>query len=218
MKQATVLLLFTALLLPVAASLYAQSAGVKPSANVLKAGMDPERLARTPARMKEFVEKGTIAGAVTLVARHGVVASLEAVGYQDLESKKPMRADTIFNIESMTKSLTAAGVMILLEEGRLLLSDPVEKYLPEFLDQMMVEQREGDKVLAVKKPSRPITIRDLLTHTSGVIGDEPREMPIQLDKTLAENVRIFAREPLEFEPGAKFWYSSVGFRTLALLC
>ena len=105
--------------------------------------MDPERLARIPARMKEFVEKGTIAGAVPLVARHGVVVSLEAVGYQDLESKRPMRTDTIFNIESMTKSLTAAGVMILLEERRLLLSDPVEKYLSEFRGQMMVDRRGG---------------------------------------------------------------------------
>ena len=153
MKRANVLVL-AIVLLGVAASLFAQSAGAKSSAEVVKAGMDPERLARIPARMKEFVEKGTIAGAVTLVARHGVVASLEAVGYQDLESQKPMRTDTIFNIESMIKSLTAAGVMILLEEGRLQLSDPVEKHLPEFRDQMMVDRREGEKVLAVKKDRR----------------------------------------------------------------
>ncbi len=132
---------------------------------VSKAGMDPERLARIPARMKEFVEKGTIAGAVMLVARHGVVASLDAVGYQDLESKKPMRTDTIFQIRSMTKSITAVAIMILMEEGRLTLSDPVEKYMPEFQGQMMIDSRDGDKVLTVKKPSRPITIRDLLTHT-----------------------------------------------------
>src|SRR3990172_2863806 len=93
-----------------------KAAGVNSTANISKAGMDPERLARIPARMKEFVEKGTIAGAVTLVARHGVVASLEAVGYQDLETKQPMRTDTIFQIRSMTKPMTAAGIMILLEE------------------------------------------------------------------------------------------------------
>ncbi len=114
----------------------AQQALRRDSIEISKAGMDPERLARIPARMKEFVEKGTIAGAVTLVARHGVVASLEAVGYQDLESKKPMRTDTMFMIGSMTKSFTGVGVMILVEEGLLSLSDPVEKYLPEFRGQM----------------------------------------------------------------------------------
>ena len=185
---------------------------------VSKAGMDPERLARIPARMKEFVDSGTIAGAVTLVARHGVVASLEAVGYQDLESKKPMRTDTIFNIASMTKSLTAVGIMILLEEGRLLLSDPVEKHLPEFRGQMMVERRDGYKVVATKKPSRPITIRDLLTHTSGMTGDgAPRDpsLPRVLEgKTLAERVQISSQKPLEFEPGTKYHYSSPGFATL----
>jgi CubicO group peptidase (beta-lactamase class C family) len=116
MKRAPALLCAVLLFLA-AAGLLAQSAGIKPSADVLKAGMDPERLARIPARMKEFVDKGRIAGAVTLVARHGVVASLEAVGYQDLESKKPMRTDTIFQIRSMTKSVDAVGIMILVEEG-----------------------------------------------------------------------------------------------------
>ena len=121
--------------------------------------------------MKEFVDSGTIAGAVTLVARHGVVVSLEAVGYQNLETKTRMRADRIFQIRSMTKPITAVGIMILLEEGRLLLSDPVEKYVPEFRDQLVVDKREGQKVLTTKKPSRPITIRDLLTHTSGLPVD-----------------------------------------------
>ncbi len=174
------------------------------------AGMDPERLARIPARMKEFVEQGTLAGAVMLVARHGQVALLEAVGYQDLESKKPMRTDNIFRIHSMTKPVTAAGIMILLEEGRLLLSDRIETYLPEFRGQMVIDRKEGDKVLATKKPSRPITIRDLLTHTSGMQGGNH----FLGNKTLAETVAIHARQPLEFEPGTKFLYSSPGFRTL----
>jgi len=197
-------------LMIMAPMLSAQSFGAAAGANVAKAGMDPERLARISARLKEFVEKGTIAGAVTLVARHGVVASLEAIGYQDLESKKLMRTDTIFAIASMTKSLTAAGVMVLLEDGRLLLGDPVEKHLPEFRGQMLVDQRDGDKVLAVKTPSRPITIWDLLTHTSGVrrVWDSRR------DKTLADTARDFAREPLDFEPGTKFSYSNAGYGTL----
>ena len=96
------------------------------------AGMDPARLARIPVRMKEFVAAGKTAGVVTLVARHGHVASLEAVGYQDLETKTPMRTDTIFRLASVTKPVTCAGIMILVDEGRVSLIDPVEKFLPEF--------------------------------------------------------------------------------------
>src|SRR5437667_4162494 len=105
------------------------------SFDAAKAGMDTGRLAKISARMKAFVDKGTIAGAVMLIERHGVVASLDAVGYQDLESRKQMRTDSIFQIMSMTKPVTATGVMILMEEGRLALSDPVEKHLPEFRSQ-----------------------------------------------------------------------------------
>ena len=138
-------------------------------------------------------------------------AHLEAVGYQDLESKKPMRTDTIFQVRSMTKSVTAVAIMILLEEGRLTLSDPVEKHLPEFRDQMMIDSRDGDRALTLKKPSRPITIRDLLTHTSGM-GAEPK-VGNRAMRTLAEMVSIYAR-PLEFEPGTKWLYSDPGFATL----
>src|SRR5713101_8256406 len=129
--------------------------------------------------MKEFVDSGTIAGAVTLIARHGVVVSLEAVGYQDLETKTPMRADSIFQIRSMTKPITAVGIMILLEEGRLLLSDAVEKYVPGFRDQLVVDKREGEKVLTTKKPSRPITIMDLLTNISGMPYDTASGKPYE---------------------------------------
>src|SRR5438067_1677859 len=114
------------------------------SYDVAKAGMDAERLAKIPARMQAFVEKGTIAGAVMLIERHGVVASLDAVGYQDLESKKPMSTNSIFQIMSMTKPVTATGIMILMEEGKLAFSDPVEKHLPEFRGQWMIESQSGD--------------------------------------------------------------------------
>lgn len=87
------------------------------SQSVSQSGIDQERLARIPAQMKSFVEQGTIAGAVTLIARRGRLLSLEAVGYQDLESKKPMRRDTIFDIRSVTKPVTAIGIMMLLEQG-----------------------------------------------------------------------------------------------------
>src|ERR1039457_1160876 len=126
------------------------------------AGMDPVRLARIPARMKEFVTAGKTAGVVTLVARHGHVASLEAVGYQDLESKTPMRTDTIFRLASVTKPVTCAGIMILVDEGRLSLIDPAEKYLPEFKDLKLNPcGTRGGYNCALITPSRPVNILDL---------------------------------------------------------
>jgi CubicO group peptidase (beta-lactamase class C family) len=181
-------------------------------------GMDPERLARIPARMKAFVDRGTIAGAVTLIERHGQIASVEAVGYQDLETKKAMRTDTIFQIMSMTKPFTATGIMILMEEGKLALSDPVEKHLPEFKGMWVIESRDGDKVRTLRRPARPITIRDLLTHTSGMYGAEIppalKDLEVRLRKTLAEEVAIGSQQPLDFDPGAKWQYSNIGIATL----
>jgi len=166
-----------------------------------KPGMDAERLALIPVRLKSFVDQGTLPGAVTLVARHGVVARLDAVGYRNLEEKKPMRTDSIFQIMSMTKPVTAVGIMMLMEEGRLALSDPVEKYLPEFRP--------------LKSTWRPITIRDLLTHTSGVNTPEMiRNIMSTLDLTLAEAVSYYAQAPLEFEPGTEWKYSNAGIAVL----
>jgi CubicO group peptidase (beta-lactamase class C family) len=96
----------------------------------LKSGMDAGRLSIIPVRLRSFVDKGAMAGAVALIARRGEIVMLEAVGYQDIGSKKPMRTDTIFDIRSVTKPITAIGIMILIEEGKLALNDPVEKYLP----------------------------------------------------------------------------------------
>ncbi len=188
------------------------------AADTTKAGMDAQRLAKIPERMKAFVDKGAIAGAVMLIERHGVVASLDAVGYQDLEGKKPMRTDSIFQIMSMTKPVTATGVMILMEEGRLALSDPVEKHLPEFRSQWMIESQSADgKSRTLKRPSRAITIRDLLTHTSGMSGAPPegaKEIYQRMDMPLKDAVAIFSQQPLDFEPGAKWQYSNAGIATL----
>jgi len=173
-----------------------------------QAGMDQGRLSRIPARMNEFVATNAIPGAVTLVTRHGVVASLEAVGYQDWDAKVPMRTDAIFQVRSMTKPVTAVAILILLEDGRLLLTDPVERYLPEFRDQTIHDRQE--------KPRRPITIRDLLTHTSGIAAPAPTQVtdvPLAMS-TLADLVNLVARRPLEFEPGTRWAYSDTGFLTL----
>jgi len=177
---------------------------------------DPARLAEIRPRMQQFVDRGEISGAVTLVGRHDRVVSLEAVGLRDLAAKAPMQPDTIFRIASMTKPITAAGIMILVDEGKLSIEDPVEKHLPEFRNMQVVWQRSKDGVI-LGKPSRPITIRDLLTHTSGMPGGLPPELAdlyLKRDRSLAEAVRAFARRPLEFEPGTKWAYCNVGMDTL----
>ena len=176
----------------------------------LKSGLDPERLARIPVRMKALVDKGEIPGAVTLVARHGQIAHLEATGFQDIEAKKPMRTDTIFQVMSMTKPVTGVAVMMLAEEGKLSINDPVEKYIPEFRNQQV---RDGG---TMRRPARPITIRDLMTHTSGMSGPHAplNDLYQKMHITLAEAVPVFAKSPLEFEPGTRWLYSNTGIATL----
>ena len=181
------------------------------------AGMDPVRLARIPAKMKAYVEEGTAAGFVTLVARHGHVASLEAVGYQDREAKIPMRTDSIFRVASMTKSLTVAGVMILVDEARLNLLDPVENFLPEFKG-IKVDPCGGSETgpgCEPVKATRPITVLDLMTHTSG-LPDQGASGPAPF-KSLAERVSVGAHVVLLAQPGTKWIYSQIGYAALGRL-
>jgi CubicO group peptidase (beta-lactamase class C family) len=188
-----------------------------PAADPAKTGLDPNRLAQIPVRMKNFVESGAVAGVVTLVARHGVIAEFDASGYQDLETKKPMAKDSIFQIMSMTKPLTGIGIMMLMEEGKLGINDAVERHLPEFRGQMMIQSRNADGSIVLKKPARAITIRDLMTHTSGMFDSMPealKEHNQRMRLTLSEAVAIFSQQPLEFEPGTKWQYSSPGIGVL----
>ncbi len=174
-----------------------------PPATAGKTGMDTARLARIPARMQQFVEAGTIAGVITLVQRHGEIAALNAVGYADIETKKLMTTETIVSIMSMTKPFVSVCIAMMAEEGKLAINDPVEKYLPEFKGQ--------------KGGSRAITLRDLLTHTSGLATQPPKEMGNffqTMDRTLAEAVKVYATTALDFEPGAKWQYSNMGIDTL----
>jgi CubicO group peptidase (beta-lactamase class C family) len=192
----------------------------RPAVNPGKAGLDPERLALIPARMKQLLDQHLGAGVVSLVMRHGVVGEFDAVGWQDIEAHKPMRTDSIFQIMSMTKPITAVGVMMLVEEGKLGLHEPVEKYLPEFRGQMLVAARNSDGTVLLKKPSRPIVIRDLMTHTSGLPGVPPagmKELDQKMDHTLAEAVLAYSQMPLEFEPGTKWQYSNSGIAVLGRL-
>jgi CubicO group peptidase (beta-lactamase class C family) len=164
------------------------------------------------------VKDNRISGAVTLVMRHGKVAWLKAHGYMDKEAGKPMQPDAIFRICSMTKPITSTAVMMLYEEGRFLLSDPISKFIPEFKNpRVLVTPPEGESYTIPAK--REITIRDLLTHTSGLtyhwnkdLGPRYREAGISHGlirdtKTLGENIRALARLPLLFQPGERFEYS-----------
>ena len=178
------------------------------------AGMDRARLARIPVRMKEFVDDGKVAGIVTLIARHGHVASLDAVGYRDLETRSPMRTDSIFRIASVTKPITCAGIMVLVDEGRISLIDPVEKYLPEFkgLKLNPCGTRAGINCGAIT-PSHPVNIMHLMTHTSGLPGAAPQRDGAA-PNTLAELVAGVARTTLLFEPGTEWNYSNIGIAAL----
>jgi CubicO group peptidase (beta-lactamase class C family) len=184
-------------------------------ADPAKAGLDPAKLAPLRARFQEFVDQQHLSGAVVLVARRGAVGALEAVGFRDLEVKAPMKPDTIFRIASMTKPVTAAGILMLEDEAKLSVDDPVEKHLPEFKGQMMVQSKAGGAVTLVKPP-RPITLKDLLTHTSGLAGLPPGLSALykRRHRTLAEAVMAFSQRPLEFEPGTKWSYCNTGIDTL----
>ena len=182
-----------------------------------RAGLDPARLALIRPRMQELVEAGRIAGAVTLVARQGVVAHHEAVGYRELESKRPMEKDSIFQIMSMTKPVTGLGIMMLAEDGRLGLLDPVQKYLPEWKAAKVRTNSlgSGPNVGKLVDPDRAITIRDLMTHTAG-LSDYPPELQVytKMDVSLEEAVKATAQLPLLFSPGERWSYCNTCIATL----
>jgi CubicO group peptidase (beta-lactamase class C family) len=177
-------------------------------------GMNPHKLAEIPARMKEFVAAGTISGVVTILARHGKVVEFDAVGLRDIESNSPMQKDSLFRIASLTKPVTCAAVMALVDEGRISLIDPVEKYLPEYKGLKMNPCRAGSGTSCQGvAPHRPINIEDLMTHTSGLPASaDTGKGPAP--KTLAELVSRGSHSELLFEPGTSWNYSNIGIDIL----
>ncbi|MYI74385.1 MAG: beta-lactamase family protein [Acidobacteria bacterium] len=184
-------------------------------------GMSSERLERLTAALQAYVDEGRLAGAVAIVARRGKIAYLEGVGYRDKESGAPMTTDAIFRIASQTKALASVGVMLLQEEGRLLITDPVGKYLPEFMETTVAEP-DGSGGYNVVPAKRPITIRDLLTHTAGIsygsgpAADKWAEAGItgwyfaDRDETVGDVMARLAELPLDGHPGEAWIY---GFNT-----
>ena len=143
-----------------------------PAASPESVGLSSDRLERIDRVMREYVDEGRMAGTVALIARRGKIAHLQAYGQRDLEKHAPMQRDTIFRIASMSKAVTSIAALMLLEEGRLLLSDPVSKFIPAYkTTTVAVPPPAGaapNSPVAVVPAKREITIRDLLTHTSGV--------------------------------------------------
>ncbi len=132
-------------------------------------GMSSERLKRLDRMMQDYVDEGKIAGAVGLVARKGKIAHLNAYGFSDIEDAIPMKTDAIFRIASMTKPITSVAVMMLYEQGKFGLNDPVGRYLPELNSMQVIEEGDpADEKPTFVKSKTPITIKHLLTHTSGI--------------------------------------------------
>jgi CubicO group peptidase (beta-lactamase class C family) len=159
------------------------------------------RLAAIPEALEPFIDGHEISGAVTLVADHAHVLELGAIGKADLADSRPMRDDTIFCIASMTKPVTAAAILMLRDEGKLSIDDPVSKYCPELGG---LKTRDGKAAV--------VTIRHCLTHTSGM--DEPSPQQARAAKNLAELIPHFAEKPLLFAPGSQWKYCQSAINTL----
>ena len=159
--------------------------------------------------LQELQDRGEFAGAVTLVVAPRGAIALEAFGLADIESQRPMRRDSVFWIASMTKPITAMGVLMLVEEGKLGLDDPVSKFVPAFRAQTLTTKS------GPAQPRRAVTVRDLLTHTSGLTGASPNPAGQPVDTlSLAAMTDFYGRQPLLAEPGTKWAYSNAGINTL----
>jgi CubicO group peptidase (beta-lactamase class C family) len=184
-------------------------------------GFSSERLRRVTDTFQSEVDKGAIPGAVVLIARNGKLAYFEAFGFQNRENKEPMKTDAIFRIASMSKPITSVAVMMLVEEGKIQLLDPVSHYLPEFKGvQVGVEKLNtttGNSELIGEPPRQEMTIQDLLRHTSGLTyGIFGKSLVKQAyneanlfdrNQTLAEFVSKIAKLPLAYHPGTTWEYS-----------
>ena len=150
-----------------AALAHAAGSDPLPRAQPEEVGLSSERLKQLDPVLKGYVDDGKLAGSVLLVARRGKLVYLQAFGQRDREARAPMQADSIFRIASQTKAPVSVGIMMLAEQGKLQLSDPLSNYIPEFKESTVAVPKEGGGYDVVKA-KRPITIRDLLTHTSGI--------------------------------------------------
>src|ERR1700761_5125837 len=151
------------------ASTAAYAADPLPRAKPEEAGFSSERLARIDSVLKADIEAGRIPGAVIAIARHGKLVKFDAYGFRDKEAGAAMTTDTIFNIASMTKPMTTVGALMLYEQGKLLIDDPLSKYFPKFASMKVAVRDNGEPTADIVPANRQITIQDLMRHTSGLI-------------------------------------------------
>lgn len=206
----------------------AQTPSIRKSAPLTEAdpasvGMSPDRLKRVDEMLQQAVSDGQIPGVVALIARKGKIVYHEAFGTADAKTGRPQQTDDIFRIASQTKAITATAVMMLWEEGRFQLDDPISKYIPEFKDPQVLQSFSyTDTGYTTRPASREITIRHLLTHTSGlgygvIDGDERIKLIYEKagttdaftteDVTIERVVKKLAKLPLHHNPGEKYTYS-----------
>ena len=171
--------------------------------------MSTKRLERVKAYMQDYIDTNQIAGSVTLIARKGKIVHYEAQGWRDKEAQQPMQRDSIFTLMSMTKPIVSTALMMLWEDGKFLLDDPISKWLPSYANKQVLV--EGQLV----KPDRPVTVRHVLTHTSGLSLDPPGRQAAQgqgagapRPATLGEAIERAAPIPLAFHPGDRWQYGA----------
>jgi CubicO group peptidase (beta-lactamase class C family) len=187
-----------------------------PTAKAENVGMSTERLNRLNDGMKSLVDQGRLAGAVTMVARHGKVIEFEATGKRDIGANLPMQKDSIFRIYSMSKPITGVAMMMLFEEGKWQLNDPVAKYIPEFAD-LKVYATDANGNMVLKDQAHPMTMRELMSHTGGFTYGYFSNTPVDklqreadvlnVNSTLEEMVKRVAKLPLNAQPGSEWHYS-----------
>jgi CubicO group peptidase (beta-lactamase class C family) len=197
-------------------------------------GLSTQRLKRVAELVQRHIDAGSFSGAVTLVARNGRVVYHEAAGTMDVEAKKPMTKDAIFRIMSMTKPVIGVATMMMIEEGKVHLQDPISKFIPEWANMTVAVAQPsaggapGNGAAPTAEPryytvpvQRPVTVRDLLTHTGGLVsgpmsGAAARAVAAKPNETLADYVPRLGKVPLEFQPGTRWAYSAAaGFDVLS---
>jgi CubicO group peptidase (beta-lactamase class C family) len=210
-----------------AAALPALAASVQ-TAKPEQSGFSSERLARIHEMVQRHIDAHDISGAVTLVARNGKIVHFEAHGLADVEAKKPMSKDSLFWIMSMTKPVVGTSVLMMMEEGKLRLTDPVSKFIPEFKGMKVAVMQDRPASAAGAPPlfytvpaTREITIQDLLTHVSGLDSGGPAsraevaKVALKSGEKLADYIPRLGATPLDFQPGTRWQYSATAaFDTL----
>jgi CubicO group peptidase (beta-lactamase class C family) len=186
-----------------------------PHAKPESLGLSPVRLQRMSDAFRREIDKGTLPGATVMVARRGQIGWFDSLGQQSPTAAAPMTHDTLFRIFSMTKPIVSVGIMMLVEDGHFLLSDPVAKFIPEFADQKVGVENNGKLDLVALK--RPMTVQDLMRHTSGITYDHTgnslvqqqyQQLGLRIHKiTNAEHAALVASLPLMCQPGAEWNYS-----------